>query len=425
MSHHRPQGPYQALASRLNRFPQGAPPSDLLFRILSLVFTEEDAALVARLPLRPVTATKAARLWRMKEAKAAQVLDELAGRSLLLDVEREGTTYYVLPPPMAGFFEFSLMRVRSDLDQQTLSSLFHQYLNVEDAFIRDLFAGGETQLGRVLVSEPALDAESAAVVLDYERASEIIRSAGHIAVGLCYCRHKMSHLGRACDAPLGNCMTLNGAAASLIRHGTARQIDAAEGLDLLQEAWSLNLLQCADNVREGVNFICNCCRCCCEGLIAVRRLAIGRPLFTTNFIPRVDSASCSGCARCAGICPMGAVSLAAGNTPAAARIASVDEDICLGCGICVRSCPAASIKLVPRPQRMVTPVNTAHRIVLMAIERGKLQHLIFDTEALFSHRLMAAILGVVLRLPGIKQLMAGRQMKSRYLERLLANRDIV
>lgn len=103
----------------------------------------------------------------------------------------------------------------------------------------------------------------------------------------------------------------------------------------------------------------------------------------------------------------------------------VNGDICLGCGICVRSCSATAIKLVPRSRRVVTPVNTAHRIVLMAIERGKLQQLIFDTQALFSHRLMAAILGVVLRLPGVKQLMASRQMKSRYLERLLAGRNII
>ncbi len=32
---------------------------------------------------------------------------------------------YVLPPPMAGFFEFSMMRVREDIDQKALSELFH------------------------------------------------------------------------------------------------------------------------------------------------------------------------------------------------------------------------------------------------------------------------------------------------------------
>ena len=56
----------------------------------------------------------------------------------------------------------------------------------------------------------------------------------------------------------------------------------------------------------------------------------------------------------------------------------------------------------------------------MAIERGTLADLIFDNRALFSHRAMAAILGVILRLPPIKQAMASRQVKSRYLERLIA-----
>ena len=47
---------------------------------------------------------------------------------------------YTLPPPMAGFFEFSLMRVRGDIDQKLLSELYFQYLNVEEEFVRDLFA---------------------------------------------------------------------------------------------------------------------------------------------------------------------------------------------------------------------------------------------------------------------------------------------
>jgi hypothetical protein len=86
----------------------------------------------------------------------------------------------------------------------------------------------------------------------------------------------------------------------------------------------------------------------------------------------------------------------------------------------VRVCPAAALHLESRSQRVVTPVNSAHRVVLLAIERGCLHNLIFDNQALMSHRAMAAILGVILRLPPAKQLLACKQMKSRYLERLLA-----
>ncbi len=96
------------------------------------------------------------------------------------------------------------------------------------------------------------------------------------------------------------------------------------------------------------------------------------------------------------------------------------EEICLGCGVCVRACNAGCITLVSRPQRVITPVDSAHRVVLMAIERGKLQHLIFDTHALASHRAMAAILGVILKLPPLKQALASEQMKSRYLGALIS-----
>ena len=55
----------------------------------------------------------------------------------------------------------------------------------------------------------------------------------------------------------------------------------------------------------------------------------------------------------------------------------------------------------------------------MAIERGRLADCIFDNRALFSHRAMAAVLGVILRLPPAKQVLASEQMRSRYLVRLL------
>jgi hypothetical protein len=74
---------------------------------------------------------------------------------------------------------------------------------------------------------------------------------------------------------------------------------------------------------------------------------------------------------------------------------------------------------------VITPVTTAHRAVLMAIERGQLQNLIFDNRAHWNHRAMAAILGVILKLPPIKQIMASKQMKSRYLEQLMRPRDFV
>ena len=59
MAHHLAhRSAYQRLTDRLNRFPQGAPPSESLFAILKLLFSEREAALVSALPIRPVRAEK-------------------------------------------------------------------------------------------------------------------------------------------------------------------------------------------------------------------------------------------------------------------------------------------------------------------------------------------------------------------------------
>jgi ferredoxin len=425
MAHHSLKTSYSSLVDRLNRFPQGAPPSDLLNKILKVLFSEKEAQLVSLLPIKPFTAEKVRRIWKTDLNTTQKILDALAERALLVDIEQNGKQEYSLPPPMAGFFEFSMMRVRNDIDQKALSELFYQYLNVEEDFVRELFTKGETQLGRVFVNEPALSEDNSLHVLDYERATEIIKTASHIGVGLCYCRHKMEHIGRACKAPMDICMTFNTTAASLTKHGHARRIDSVECLDLLQRAYDYSLVQFGENVREQVNFICNCCGCCCEAMIAARRFAILNPVHTTNFIPVINDELCNGCSKCVNVCPVEAMTLVSANDPhhLNRKKASLNEERCLGCGICVRTCTTGSILLKSRAKRILTPLNGTHKAVVMAIERGNLQHLIFDNRVLFSHRAMAAVLGVLLKLPPIKQAMASQQIKSRYFEQLIKRRS--
>ena len=422
MAHHTAKNGYQKLSDRLNQFPQGAPPTDLLFQTLRVLVTEKEASWLALVPIRPFKAERAAASWHVSLPEAEKRLAEMADKCLLLDMETDKGTLYMLPPPMAGFFEFSLMRLREDIDQKLLSQLFYQYVTTEEDFIRDLMLRNGTPVGRAYVNEEAVDRDNQLHVLDYERASHIMRQASHIAVGLCYCRHKASHTVGACQAPMDICMTFGSTADSLIRHGYARRIELEECLDLLNQAYQHNLVQFGENVQRQPSFICNCCGCCCEALTAARKFGLMNPVETTNYLPGINSESCTGCGRCVQVCPVEALGLVSANDPLKPqrKIARLDERVCLGCAVCARACPVkGALQLRQRQRRIVTPVNSVHRIVMMAIERGKLQNLIFDNQAHLSHRAMAAVLGVILRLPPVKQIMASRQMKSRYLASLI------
>lgn len=424
MPHPSTRSNYTSLIHRLNRFPQGAPPSELLYKILALLVNEREAGLLGQLPVLPFTAAKASHIWNMREVEAARILENLADRALLLDVLQDAEKLYVLPPPSRGFFEFALMRARADIDQEALSELFYQYLNMEEAFIRELHTG-ETKLGRIFVGESEIPSAHVTQVFDYERASEVVKNAWRIGVSTCSCRHKMKQLNKACSADMEMCMTFDHAADSLIRHGHAREIDSIECLDLLQKAREQNLIQFGENVREGVSFICNCCSCCCEALTAARKLGEMNPtIHPTNFVPELKTQYCNGCGRCVDACPVEALHLISANEPLRPGKRKCVNDLkrCIGCGVCVRVCQCGALSLVPKQERVATPVDTAHRIVLMAIERDKLHHLIWDNWARLSHRVISTVMGQFLKLSPVKQSLAKKQLGSRYLDLMIKRR---
>ena len=470
MGHLTSRDAYKNLEDRLNYFTQGAPSSETLTKILNVLFTEKEAKWVARLPIRPFTLKKAAQLWGTSEAKAEKLLDHLCEKGLLVDSYDHGVRKFVLPPPMIGFFEFSLMRTRGDIDQKYLSELFYQYINVEEDFIKDLFLGMDTKLGRVFVNEPVLMTEKTNHILDYERATHMIEEADFIGVGTCFCRHKMYHLGMPCKlgAPMETCLTFGNVARSLSEHGGyARQIDKSEAKEILEMSYGYNLVQMGENVREHPAFMCNCCGCCCEALEAVRRFSPMQPIATTNYLPHINQETCVSCGKCAKVCPILAISMeenapmttvskyspaedagqaaptadtaqsasAAGAEQAAPTAGTaqsapspgaskkrpvIDTTICLGCGVCARNCPKKAITLQRRPIEVITPVNSTHRFVLQAIEKGTLQNLVFDNQAFANHRAMAAVFGTILKLPPFKQALASKQFKSVYLDNLLS-----
>ncbi len=433
MGHHTVKNGFVSFADRLNLMPQGATHSQTLYALLEALVDENEAKLLSRLPLKPFTAQKASKVLKKTVTETEKHLVELSAKGMLLDVVNEnGMRTFVLPPPMIGFFEFALMRVGIRSNQKELSELFHKYLHENDDFLSDLLLPGKTKMAKINVNEAALDISKAyrqehhietdsLSILSYESTKSIIESSKTIAVGTCYCRHKNYHLGNNCSAPMDDiCFTLGTAAQSLVKYGYAKEITKSEAIATIERAYEYDLVQMSENVKEDVPFICNCCGCCCEALGAVKRFGTLSTINTSNFLPQVHD-NCTGCGACFKVCPIDVITMQDYTKVDAkkSKKAVVDESACLGCGLCVRKCKFNAMSLKSIGARKITPVNSAHRIVNMAIERGKLQNLIFDNQALLSHRAMSSILGAILKLEPAKQLLANEQLQSIYLKKYL------
>jgi Pyruvate/2-oxoacid:ferredoxin oxidoreductase delta subunit len=421
---------YDHLQRRLDRMPIGAPAHRALFDILRELYTPEESGLAAAMPFRPASTRRIASRAGLSERRAQELLDGMMHKGLVVDLPRpDGRMTWFLNPTVIGFFEFTMMRVRTDVDQQRLATRMWEYMRRDPdlAFLR-MLGEGPTFIARPLVHEDALTPETYSEVLDWERASEVVAAAGTWSEGLCHCRHVKAQLGERCGYPLDHCLALGSGADYLVRAGLAKPIDQARALDVLVHAREHDCVQMVDNVRRRPTFVCNCCSCCCEILECFRVLGEQRHAVTSNHVAEIDEAECNGCGLCAKKCPVGAIELLPAPPPAGPpagkkkrkQVARVNRTLCLGCGVCRRHCKLDALRLRRVAERVHTPDTQLERILLQAVERGKLQHVLFDDPSRLSHRVLGTVLGTLLGLPPARQLLAREQLRSRFVDLLLS-----
>jgi Pyruvate/2-oxoacid:ferredoxin oxidoreductase delta subunit len=87
--------------------------------------------------------------------------------------------------------------------------------------------------------------------------------------------------------------------------------------------------------------ICNCnveSGCMAMRLTAVHDLKI---MWRGEWVAQLDAERCTGCARCARLCPFGAITSNRGNV-------ALNASGCWGCGVCRAECTKDAITLVDR-----------------------------------------------------------------------------
>jgi ferredoxin len=424
MGHLAGKSAYLDLQQRLDKMPVGAPAHRAFTEMLEELFTEEECRVAAGIPLRLASLKSIARNARLSEDATRRILNRLAQKGLVVDLPRDGrSTVYYLNPTVIGFFEFTMMRVREDVDQQKVSELMWTYMREDPnlGFMR-MLAEGDTFISRPLVNENALEPEVYTEILDWEKASHIIDEAGSWAEGVCHCRHVKLHLGKRCDYPLDHCLVLGNGADYLVRNKIAKRIDRERARDVIAYAREHGNVQMADNVRDRPGFICNCCSCCCEMMEAFRTLPEMTRVISSNYLAEIDAENCSGCGKCAKACPIDAIELVPAKgtekIPKRKKMAVVEDDRCLGCGVCHGECDFDGLTMDRASQRVFTPDSVMEKIALQAIERGKLQELLFNDPGKLSHRTLGALLRTLVNLPPAKSALANEQLKSRFVSML-------
>jgi ferredoxin len=408
---------YKKLQKRLDKYPVGAPARPEFFELLQILFDEEHARVASLMPIKPSPLDKLSKRTGVPEDKLRGMFEKMAGRGLIMDFTHgtSGKTYYMLAPTIVGFFEFSLMRERDDFDQRRVAELMDKYEHGD--FAHEIFQG-RTQVGRAIVQETALDDAALSKVLDSDRASHLIETAGIVAVSHCFCRHKTRLMGKLCSKTEEICLALGQGSDYLVRNKLAREISIPDALDLLEQARSEGLVQIVDNIANGPTFMCNCCGCCCGMLRAINEKGLAYAVHTSGHIAAIVVDDCKGCGKCKDICPINAISISEKINGEGKKIrkAVIDEKICLGCGVCERTCKFDALLLQPRAKRTLTPSNTLERILMMAVERGKLHHVLFDDVDGPTADFLKNLTGAFLNMPLSKRLLLNKEVQSRFLE---------
>ena len=184
-------------------------------------------------------------------------------------------------------------------------------------------------------------------VYPYEDILKMVDKQTSFSAMLCTCKEGIGPVTNGpCKVegvPRYHCLMFGEGADYAIENkiGDAKRITKDECKEILEACNKAGLVQNVNNFVDDLQFICNCCSCCC-GIVQQAKLlgpAQSGIVDATNFFPSLDEDICTGCGECVEKCPVEAISLKD-------DVAFFDREGCLGCGFCATVCPVDSISMM-------------------------------------------------------------------------------
>ncbi|TFG06596.1 MAG: 4Fe-4S dicluster domain-containing protein [Promethearchaeota archaeon] len=342
---------YKKLRQHLEQNPIGFPAtkSGVELRILKYLFTPLEAEIATYLkfswlkdlePLEEIYERVTELGLSIEELE--KNLDNMARKGAITSREAKGKKYYANAELMVGIFEYQVDKLTKEFIDD-----FHQYVN--EAWLKQAIKVKAAQVRTIPVEKSV---ESRSDIADYDNVRKMFSdSPGPFLVANCVCRQLKDIEGEPCKATDRRelCLLFGAAAEVFDTQGWGRAISKEEALEILAKNQEEGLILQKDN-SQGLDFICSCCTCCCEGLSKLTLLPNPGRLTLSNYVAHVDPELCTGCGMCLDVCQLDAI--IQDN-----EISKINIMRCVGCGNCASKCPSEAITLVEK-ERKYTPPTT-------------------------------------------------------------------
>jgi len=347
---------YRRLAQRLDAIPNGFPATEsgVELQLLAKIFTPQEAALASVMRLIRESAADIAARAGVDPETAAEMLVGMASNGLIRSKRVDGELTFGLMPFAVGIYEEQLPRM-----DEEFAILVEQYFQES----RGAFVNLAPSVHRVIPVGEAIPFDLE--IFPYERAAEMVENAKSWAVRDCICRVQQHLIGKGCHHPVESCLVFAPVEAAFDHSEINRTLSKEEALKLLHDTEQAGLVHTTANHREGHNYICNCCTCCCGILRGVAEFDIPTAVARSDFRAVVDTQVCAACEDCLERCQFGALSIPE-------DVCEVAEARCVGCGVCVIACSTGALSMVRRPAGQVhePPANLIDWMSQRAVARG-------------------------------------------------------
>jgi ferredoxin len=351
---------YTKLINHFREWIFGLPDGKELMSLLEMRITPDEADLLSKLPFLTHTPEQLSMKLNIPVEELEERLEALSKKGLVFRVEGSTSNRYAMvdsswPWRMWGW------KGEDNEESKKFAPLLNKYF--VEHYGAEYLGYPSIGLRAVPINETVEDPRQ---VMPYEDILKILDKAKYFTKTACPCKHQHNQddAYENCKNDLHVCLHFDRLGEYAVQNNFGTEITKEETLEILKKSADAGMVHGVSNSKEGVDTICNCCKCCCtylNGLIKMEGAPRGH--IPSNYIREIDEDKCIGCGTYARICPMDAIDVVE-------KRVHFTQEKCIGCGVCVHKCPQDALHLVHRDGEQDYPENPRELATRMLNERG-------------------------------------------------------